>query len=64
MRAPGIGLTDAAGRIGGVPGAYVGVFALDRGGAAGFFRTIWGLAMTALVIFMLLRGGRRRPPDP
>ncbi|MDB5682792.1 MAG: hypothetical protein JWM75_490 [Sphingomonas bacterium] len=47
-----------------MPGAYVGVFALDRGSAAGFFRTIWGLAMTALVIFVLLSGGRRRPPDP
>ena len=60
MRATGIGLADAVGRIGGVLGAFVGVFALDLAGVSGFFFLIWCLALAAFGIFALLRG-RGRP---
>jgi len=55
MRATGIGMADALGRVGGVGGAFVGITALDRGGAAGFFGAILGLSAMAFAILVVLR---------
>jgi AAHS family 4-hydroxybenzoate transporter-like MFS transporter len=56
IRGTGIGTAVAVGRIGNVLASYVGVFALDRGGTAGFFSTF---AITMIVVFGSLAIVRR-----
>ncbi len=60
MRATGIGLADAVGRIGGILGAYSGVIAMEQAGAFGFFFVILCLAaVTVAVLFLLWLGHRK-----
>jgi AAHS family 4-hydroxybenzoate transporter-like MFS transporter len=55
MRATGIGLADAVGRVGGIVSAFVGVILLDRAGASGVFLTILCLAVLTLAILLYFR---------
>ncbi len=61
VRAAGIGLADAAGRLGGIASAYAGVYAFELGGAQGFFIGVLALAVSGcLVLAMLWLGNRRQ----
>jgi len=59
IRATGVGTAVGFGRIGGVLSPYVGQWALDTGGASGYFRII---AMTMSVAFVALAGVKRHIP--
>ena len=59
IRATGVGTAVGFGRIGGVLSPSVGQWALDSGGASGYFRLI---AMTMTVAFVALAGVRRHIP--
>lgn len=60
MRATGIGFADAVGRVGGIAGAYSGIFALERGGPSGFFFSTLIFAVVSLVVLALLWFAHRR----
>ena len=55
MRATGIGISDAVGRVGGVVSAFLGVYMLKLSGAFGFFGTLLGLGVVTLAILLFLR---------
>lgn len=55
MRASGLGISDAIGRIGGLSGAFFGVHVLAFGGVSGFFLTLSGVMATIIVILLFLR---------
>lgn len=55
MRARGIGMADAIGRLGGVAGPFCGIYALDAVGGQGFFGSLGGLAALILLCFWLVR---------
>jgi len=59
IRSTGVGAAVAFGRIGNVLAVYVGGFALDRGGSAGYFYS-WAVLM-ALVLLSLAMIGRHVP---
>jgi AAHS family 4-hydroxybenzoate transporter-like MFS transporter len=59
IRSTGVGTAVAIGRIGNVLAAYVGSFALDRGGTSGYFFT-WSGFM--LVVLLALTSVRRHVP--
>jgi AAHS family 4-hydroxybenzoate transporter-like MFS transporter len=59
IRSTGVGTAVAIGRIGNVLAAYVGSFALDRGGTSGYFFT-WSGFM--LVVLLALASVRRHVP--
>ncbi|MBO9601110.1 MAG: MFS transporter [Novosphingobium sp.] len=60
MRATGIGLADAVGRVGGIVSAFIGVILLDRAGAGGVFTTILCLAVLTLAILLYFRQHKAR----
>lgn len=61
LRARGIGMADAMGRVGGVLGAVAGVYVFEASGASGFFAAILGLCIVTLALVVLLRfAGRVR----
>lgn len=55
MRATGIGLADAIGRVGGIVSAFIGVYLLDRAGPSGVFFSILCLAVLTLAILLYFR---------
>jgi MFS transporter, AAHS family, 4-hydroxybenzoate transporter len=59
IRATGVGTAVGFGRIGGVLSPTVGQWALDTGGASGYFRVI---AVTMSVAFVALAGVKRHIP--
>jgi AAHS family 4-hydroxybenzoate transporter-like MFS transporter len=59
IRSTGVGTAVAVGRIGNVLAAYVGSFALDRGGSAGYF-TSWAVLM--VIVFVALAAVSRHVP--
>ena len=59
IRSTGVGTAVAFGRIGNVLAAYVGTFALDRGGPPGYFTA---LAVLMAVVFLSLAAVRRHVP--
>lgn len=59
IRSTGVGTAVAVGRVGNVLAAYVGSFALDRGGSAGYF-TSWAVLM--VVVFVALAAVSRHIP--
>jgi MFS transporter, AAHS family, 4-hydroxybenzoate transporter len=59
IRSTGVGTAVAFGRIGNALAVYVGGFALDRGGSAGYF-TSWAILMA--VVFLSLAVVRRHVP--
>ncbi len=59
IRGTGVGTAVAFGRIGNVLAAYVGSFALDRGGPPGYFTS---LAVLMAVVFVSLAAVRRHVP--
>lgn len=60
IRATGIGLADAIGRVGGIAGAYLGILALEQGGPSGFFFSTMSFAVVSLGVLVLLWLGHRR----
>lgn len=54
LRASGIGISDAIGRVGGVLGAYFGAHLLAMGGANGFFYLLAALMAVSLVVLAIL----------
>lgn len=64
LRASGIGLSDAIGRVGGVLGAYFGAHLLAIGGPNGFFYLLACLMVVSLVVLAVLlsaNAAHRRP---
>jgi AAHS family 4-hydroxybenzoate transporter-like MFS transporter len=61
MRATGIGLADAVGRVGGIVSAFAGVYVFERAGAFGFFFSILCLAILTLVILLYFRQAKQPP---
>jgi AAHS family 4-hydroxybenzoate transporter-like MFS transporter len=59
IRSTGVGTAVAVGRIGNVLAAYVGAFALDRGGPPGYFTS---LAVLMAVVFVSLALVQRHVP--
>ena len=59
IRSTGVGTAVAFGRIGNALAVYVGGFALDQGGSAGYF-TCWAVLMA--VVFLSLAVVRRHVP--
>jgi AAHS family 4-hydroxybenzoate transporter-like MFS transporter len=59
IRSTGVGTAVAVGRIGNVLAAYVGSYALDRGGAPGYFTSI---AVLMGIVFVSLAMVRRHVP--
>jgi AAHS family 4-hydroxybenzoate transporter-like MFS transporter len=59
IRSTGVGTAVAVGRIGNVLAAYVGSFALDRGGPPGYFTSI---AVLMAIVFVSLAMVRRHVP--
>jgi MFS transporter, AAHS family, 4-hydroxybenzoate transporter len=59
IRSTGVGTAVAFGRIGNVLAAYVGTFALDRGGPPGYFVSI---AVLMAIVFLSLAAVRRHVP--
>jgi AAHS family 4-hydroxybenzoate transporter-like MFS transporter len=55
MRATGIGLADAIGRVGGIVSAFIGVYLLDQAGPSGVFFAILCLAVLTLAILLYFR---------
>ena len=55
MRATGIGLADAVGRVGGIVSAFAGVYVLNQAGAFGFFFSILCMAVLTLAILVVFR---------
>jgi AAHS family 4-hydroxybenzoate transporter-like MFS transporter len=53
IRGTGVGTAVAVGRIGNVLASYVGLFALNRGGAPGYFST-WVITMTLTLISLAI----------
>jgi AAHS family 4-hydroxybenzoate transporter-like MFS transporter len=60
IRSTGIGTAVAVGRVGNVLAAYVGSFAIDRGGPTGYFTTVGGLMVLVLISLASIR--RHVPP--
>ena len=60
MRATGIGIADAIGRVGGIVSAFAGIYVLDRAGAFGFFLSILCLAGVTLAILLFFQGNKAR----
>jgi AAHS family 4-hydroxybenzoate transporter-like MFS transporter len=56
IRGTGLGTCLAVGRVGNVLAAYVGNFALDRGGVPAYF---WAFAIAMVVVFVALAAVRR-----
>lgn len=54
LRASGIGISDAVGRVGGVLGAYFGVQFLTAGGPSGFFYMLAALMAVSVAFLILL----------
>lgn len=61
MRATGIGLADAVGRVGGIVSAFIGVYLLEQAGPAGVFLSILCLALLTLAILLYFRQRAPRP---
>ena len=59
LRASGIGISDAIGRVGGVLGAYFGVQFMAVGGPHGFFFLLALLMAVSLVFLFVLEGAHR-----
>ncbi|HLG54706.1 MAG TPA: MFS transporter [Vicinamibacterales bacterium] len=59
IRSTGVGTAVAFGRIGNVLAAYIGTFALDRGGPPGYFTSI---AVLMAIVFLSLAAVRRHVP--
>lgn len=59
LRASGIGIADAIGRIGGVLGAYFGVQFMAAGGPNGFFYLLALLMAVSLVFLFILESANR-----
>ncbi len=60
IRSTGVGTAVAVGRVGNVLAAYVGSFAIDRGGPGAYFTTVAGLMILVLMSLALIR--RHVPP--
>jgi len=59
LRASGIGICDAIGRVGGVLGAYFGVQFMAAGGPHGFFYLLAGLMAASLVFLLVLESANK-----
>ncbi|WEK46520.1 MAG: MFS transporter [Candidatus Andeanibacterium colombiense] len=59
LRASGIGISDAIGRVGGVLGAYFGVQFMAAGGPNGFFYLLGSLMAVSLVFLFVLERANR-----
>jgi AAHS family 4-hydroxybenzoate transporter-like MFS transporter len=53
IRSTGVGTAVAVGRVGNAMAAYVGSYALDRGGSAGYF-TSWAILMALVFVALAL----------
>jgi AAHS family 4-hydroxybenzoate transporter-like MFS transporter len=53
IRSTGVGTAVAVGRVGNALAAYVGSYALDRGGSAGYF-TSWAILMALVFVALAL----------
>ena len=59
LRASGIGISDAIGRVGGVLGAYFGVQFMAAGGPNGFFYLLASLMAVSLVFLAILESANK-----
>jgi MFS family permease len=59
LRASGIGICDAIGRVGGVLGAYFGVQFMAAGGPHGFFYLLASLMAISLVFLFILESANK-----
>jgi AAHS family 4-hydroxybenzoate transporter-like MFS transporter len=55
IRSRGVGTAVAVGRIGNALASYVGIYALNTGGAPGYFST-WAVTMTLTLISLAIVG--------
>lgn len=63
LRASGIGISDAIGRVGGVLGAYFGVQFMAAGGPNGFFYLL-ALLMAVSLVFLAILASASKPARP
>ena len=60
MRGSGLGISDAVGRIGGVAGAFAGVYFLTAGGTRGFFYVLAAIMLFIALLMVFLHRGQAR----